>query len=115
MKVEEVILRAVSKQITFWQAAQILRMSPRHLRRVLQRYRRCGFEGLLDRRKGRPSAKRMPWAVAEQVLGWYREKYFDFSARHFHDASVSAHSICSFTSRCSGLVVMKMSLVQLTD
>jgi hypothetical protein len=39
MKVEEVILRAVSGQITFWQAARILRMSPRHLRRVMQRYR----------------------------------------------------------------------------
>jgi len=47
MKVEEVILRAVSGQITFWQAARILRMSPRHLRRVLQRYRQSGFDGLL--------------------------------------------------------------------
>lgn len=60
MKVEEVILRAVSGQITFWQAARILRMSPRHLRRVLQRYRHSGFDGLLDRRKGRPSTKRVP-------------------------------------------------------
>ena len=37
MKVEEVILRAVGGQITFWQAAQILRYSPRHLRRGLLR------------------------------------------------------------------------------
>ena len=60
MKVEEVILRAVSQQITFWQAARILRISPRHLRRVMQRYRHGGFDGLLDRRRGRlsSSAKR---------------------------------------------------------
>jgi len=60
-------------------------VSPRHLRRVLQRYRHSGFDSLLDRRKGRPSAKRMPWAVAEQVLCLYREEYFDFSVRHFHE------------------------------
>lgn len=93
MKVEEVILRALSKQITFWQAARILRMSPRHLRRVMQRYRHGGFDGLLDRRRGRPSAKRMPWAVAEQVLGLYREKYFDFSVRHFHEKLREEHGI----------------------
>ncbi len=93
MKVEEVILRAVSKQITFWQAAWILRISPRHLRRVMQRYRRCGFDGLLDGRKGRPSAKRVPWAVAEQVLCLYREKYFDFSVRHFHEKLREEHGI----------------------
>src|SRR5258708_7100969 len=33
MKVEEVILRVVGKRLTFWQAAWILRISPRHLRR----------------------------------------------------------------------------------
>jgi transposase len=93
MKVEEVILRAVSGQITFWQAAWILRISPRHLRRVLQRYRRSGFAGLLDRRKGRPSAKRVPWAVTEQVLRLYRERYFDFSVRHFHEKLCEQHGI----------------------
>jgi transcriptional regulator GlxA family with amidase domain len=40
MKVQEVLLRAVGKQITFWQAAHILRISPRHLRRLFERYRR---------------------------------------------------------------------------
>src|SRR6267154_1586209 len=93
MKVEEVILRALSKQITFWQAAHIARVSPRHLRRLYEPYRRHGFDGLYDRRKGRPSAKRVPWAVAEQVLCLYREKYFDFSVRHFHEKLREEHGI----------------------
>ncbi len=101
MKVEEVILRAVRGQITFWQAAHILRMSPRHLRRVMQRYRRDGFDGLLDRRKRRPSAKRVPWTVAEQVLCWYREKYFDFSVRHFHEKLCEDHGICAVAKTVS--------------
>jgi hypothetical protein len=39
---------------------------------------------LFDRRRGKPSPKRVPVAVVEQVLGLYREKYFDLNARHFH-------------------------------
>jgi hypothetical protein len=77
-----VILRAVSKQITSW-----------HLRRVLERCRRDGFAGLLDCRKGRPSAKRLSWAITEQVLCLYREKYFDFSVRHFHEKLHEEHGI----------------------
>src|SRR5437867_5378296 len=93
MKVEEVILRALGKQITFWQAAHIARISPRHLRRLYDRYRRLGFDGLYDRRKGRPSPKRVPWAVVEQVLCLYREKYFDFSVRHFHEKLREEHGL----------------------
>jgi transposase len=113
MKVEEVILRALSKQITFWQAAQILRYSPRHLRRILWRYRQCGFEGLLDRRRGRPSAKRMPWAIAEQVLCWYREKYFDFSVRHFHEKLREEHGI-RYSYTCIKRLLHGAGLVQRT-
>jgi transposase len=93
MKIEQVILRALSKQITFWQAAHIARISPRHLRRLYERYRRYGFDGLYDRRKGRPSPKRVPLAIIEQVLCLYREKYFDFSVRHFHEKLREGHGI----------------------
>jgi transposase len=93
MKIEQVILRALSKQITFWQAAHIARISPRHLRRLYERYRRYGFDGLYDRRKGRPSPKRVPLTVVEQVLCLYREKYFDFSVRHFHEKLGEEHGI----------------------
>ena len=93
MKVEEVILRVLGKQLTFWQAAQILRYTPRHLRRVLGRYRYKGFDGLLDQRRSRPSPRRMPWALTEQVLSLYREKYFDFSVRHFHEKLREEHGV----------------------
>jgi len=93
MKAEEVILRALSKQITFWQAARILRISPRHLRRVYDRYRRFGFDGLYDRRRSRPSQRRVPLAVVEQVLELYREKYFDLSVRHFHEKLREQHGL----------------------
>ncbi len=111
MKAQDVILRAVSKQITFWQAAHILRISPRHLRRWYARYRWQGFDGLYDRRRGRPSPKRVPWAVLEQVLGLYRERYFDFSVRHFHEKLREQHGIAlSYT--CVKLALQGAGLVE---
>ena len=44
-----------------------------------------GFDGLYDRRRARPSARRVKVRIVEQVLGLYREHYFDFSMRHFHE------------------------------
>src|SRR5216684_1576407 len=110
MKVEEVILRALSKQITFWQAAHIARVSPRHLRRLYERYRRHGFDGLYDRRKGRPSPKRVPWAVAEPVLCLYREVYFDFSVRHFHEKLCAEHGI-HYSYTCIKVLLQGAGLV----
>jgi hypothetical protein len=85
MKFQEVILRAVSKQITWMQAAEILGMSDRNMRRYRNRLEKGGYDGLLDRRTQRPSPKRVPMAEVERVLTLYREKYFDFNVRHFHE------------------------------
>ena len=77
MKVQEVMLQAMAKKITWWQAAEILGISDRHMRRWRERYEESGYNGLFDRRRGRAVApKRVPVAVVEQVLGLYREKLF---------------------------------------
>jgi transposase len=93
MKIQEVILRAMAKKITWWQAAEIIGMSDRQMRRLHWRYREHGYDGLLDRRMGKPSPKRVPLAVAEQVLGLYQEKYFDLNVRHFHEKLREQHQI----------------------
>ena len=53
MKVQEVILRAIGKRITWWQAAEILGISCRSMRRWRWRYEQYGYDGLYDRRWGR--------------------------------------------------------------
>ena len=93
MKVQEVILRAMAKKITWWQAAEIIGISDRQMRRWRERYEEHGYDGLMDRRRGRPSQKRVPLAEAEQVLGLYREKYFDLNVRHFHEKLREQHGI----------------------
>src|SRR6058998_524678 len=58
MKVQEVILRALSGQLTWLQAADILGRSPRSIRRLRWRYERYGYDGLFDRRRRTPSPRR---------------------------------------------------------
>src|SRR3979411_1276549 len=52
MKVQEVILRAMAKKITWWQAAEIVGISDRHMRRWRERYEEFGYDGPFDRRRG---------------------------------------------------------------
>ena len=93
MKVQEVILRAMAKKITWWQAAEILGTSDRHLRRIRERYEQFGYESLFDRRRNHPSPRRVPFAQVEKVLVLYREKYFDLNIRHFHEKLREQHGI----------------------
>ena len=93
MKIQEVILRAMAKKITWWQAAEIIGITDRQMRRWHWRYKEFGYDGLLDRRVGKPSPKRVPLAVVEQVFALYREKYFDFNVRHFHEKLEQEHEI----------------------
>src|ERR1041385_7907576 len=93
MKVQEVILRAIAKQITWWQAAEIIGISDRQLRRWQRRYEEHGYTGLIDRRRGRVSERQVPLTTVEEVLRLYKEQYFDFNVRHFHEKLVADHNI----------------------
>jgi transposase len=93
MKIQEVILRAVAGKITWWQAAEIIGISDRQMRRWHRRYRMHGYDGLYDRRRGKPSPRRVPLETVEKVLGLYREKYFDLNVRHFHEKLREEHGI----------------------
>jgi hypothetical protein len=60
---------------------------------VARRYEEFGYDGLFDRRQGKPSPKRVSLAQVEQVLGLYRERYPDLNVRHFHEKLREQHQI----------------------
>ncbi|MGH9882567.1 MAG: ISNCY family transposase [Pyrinomonadaceae bacterium] len=93
MKLQDVMLRAMAKKITWYQAAEILGISCRQMQRWKTRFRHEGYEGLFDRRRGIPSPKRVPLATVEEVLRLYQEQYFDFNVRHFHEKLKHDHQI----------------------
>ena len=93
MKAREVITRALSGEINWMQAAEILGMTDRHLRRWRNKWEKYGYEDLFDRRMKRPSPKRVALGDLEQVLRLYREKYFDLNVKHFVEKLHEQHRI----------------------
>lgn len=93
MKVQEVIMRAISGSILWSEAAEIIGVSCRTMRRWKRRYEAYGYDGIFDRRCQRPSPKRVPMATVQAVLRLYREEYGDFNVSHFHEKLVEDHGI----------------------
>jgi len=93
MKVQEVILRAMAGKLKWWEAAEIIGISDRTMRRWRERYEEDGYSGLYDYRKRQPSPKRIAVKTLETVLQLYRENYFDFNVRHFHEKLREEHQI----------------------
>ena len=93
MKVQDVLLKAMAKKITWWAAAEILGVTDRTMRRWRKHLEKDGYAGLADRRKGKPSGHRIPLATVEKVLGLYKETYYDLNIRHFHEKLRDEHAI----------------------
>jgi transposase len=93
MKLHDVLLKAMAKKITWWEAAEIIGVTDRTMRRWRERLKADGYSGLVDRRKAKPSDKRVPVAKVEEVLRLYREQYFDLNMRHFHEKLHEKHGI----------------------
>src|SRR5664279_766927 len=93
MKLQEVLLRPTAGKIKWRQAAELIGISERQMRRWRQRYEAEGYQGLLDRRRRKPSSRRVPKAQADEVLSLYRDRYFDLNVRHFHEKLVEEHRI----------------------
>jgi transposase len=85
MKLQDVILKAMAKKLSWIEAAEIAGMSVRNLQRKRQAYIEHGYNGLFDQRRGKRSIHRVPMATAERVLALYRDKYADFNVQHFHE------------------------------
>ena len=93
MKVQEVIMKAMAGKLKWVEAAEILGVTDRSMRRWRGRLAEHGYDGLYDYRKKQPSPKRLPVATLERVLKLYQEKYFDFNVKHFHEKLVEEEKI----------------------
>jgi transposase len=90
-RIVETIGRWRSGALSCMEAAEVLGMSERHFRRLRDRYEAEGAEGLIDRRRGRVSGRRVPVDRIEWLLTEYRTRYFDFTVKHFHERLRAEH------------------------
>ena len=90
-RIVEAIGRWRSGALSCVEAAEALGMSERHFRRLRDRYEAAGAEGIVDRRLGRASARRVPVDRIAWVVETYRTRYADFTVKHFHEHLVRDH------------------------
>jgi len=93
MTMQEVILRAMSGRQTWLQAADVLGISPRTMRRWKWKYETLGYDGLWDRRRRTPSPRRAPVAEVQRLLRLYRARYQGFNGRHFYEIARREHGV----------------------
>jgi transposase len=86
-----VLDRYVSSQLSQIEAAELLGISERTFRRWCVRFEAGGDAGLLDRRLGKASGKRVPVDRADEVESLYRTRYSGFTARHFYEHLAREH------------------------
>ena len=84
MKFRDVIVQAMDGKLTWWQAAEILGVTTRTMRRWRRRYQQYGVSGLQDLRRVDHSPHGVPEAEVKRWLRLYRERYRGFNVRHFY-------------------------------
>jgi transposase len=91
MRFSSLLERQERGEITQAEAAEMLGVHVRTFQRWSARYEDEGEAGLADRRMGRRSPRRAPQEELERMLGLYRDKYGDFTVKHFHEQLVERH------------------------
>ena len=107
---EDALARFRRRSIVAEEAGELLGVSGRHFRRLCVHFDDEGTEGLRDRRLGRVSPRRSDASRIGRMCGLYRERYRDFTVKHFHEVLVAEHNckLCYTVTRlalqASGLV-----------
>jgi transposase len=89
----EVMQRLKDKRLTQKEAAQVLGISLRQVKRLWQAYRKRGAKGLVSRRRGRASNNRLDAGVMQQALDLIQEKYRDFGPTLAHEKLTEVHGL----------------------
>jgi transposase len=91
MKFLSILSRYEAAEFSQLEAAELLGVGERTFRRWRQRYDEDGEAGLLDRRLGKVSSKRVPADREAEIEALYRGRYSGFTAKHFHEHLVRDH------------------------
>src|ERR1700722_15881897 len=91
IKFKDILGRYEAAEFTQLEAAELLGIGERTFRRWRVRFEDDGEAGLLDRRLGKASGKRVPVDREGEVEALYRMRYSGFTAKHFHEQLLQRH------------------------
>src|SRR6201993_4925833 len=89
----EIITKAIAKRLSWIQAAEIIGIKPRQMRRIRWQVEHYGLEAVMDQRGGRPRRKRIKAGTIELLCRLKRDIYPDFSLRHFYEHVTEKHGV----------------------
>jgi transposase len=90
-KFRDVLSRWERRELSMMEAGEILGCSERQFRRYRDRYEEDGLDGLVDRRLGKASARRVPVDEVAWMLAEYRTHHLGWNVKHFHEHLVKHH------------------------
>src|SRR5947199_3510356 len=91
MRFSSLLDRTEAKELTQAAASELLGINVRTFQRWAERFEAEGDDGLVDLRMGRRSPRRAPEEELERMLGLFRDKYADFTVKHFHEQLQKRH------------------------
>ena len=91
LKFRDVLSRWERKELSAMEAGELLGCSERQFRRYRRRFEEDGAAGLIDRRLGRASAKRVPLDEIAWMVEQYRTHYVGWNVKHFHERLQRQH------------------------
>jgi transposase len=89
----EAMQRIKDKRLTQKEAARILKLSVRQIKRLFKAYKARGAKGLVSARRGKPSNHHLEEQVKQQALDLLKGKYEDFGPTLAHEKLTEVHGI----------------------
>lgn len=89
----EIMHRLQDKRLKQSEAASMLAISVRHVKRLLRAYRKAGAVALISKRRGKPGNHRLPQKTLDLALNLIQAKYADFGPTLAHEKLTEVHHL----------------------
>jgi len=88
-----IIESTIHRYITQVAAAKQLKLSVRQVKRLVSNYHLEGPQGLVSKRRGKPSNNRIADAIRQEALALIQSRYSDFSPTFAHEKLTECHQL----------------------
>lgn len=102
-----VIRQTMEKKLTQVKAGTLLGLTPRHIRRLIERVAQAGDQGLAHRGRGKPSNRQIPEKVQTKALTLYAQRYGGFGPTLAAEKLAERHGITISAETVRGWLLAK--------
>jgi hypothetical protein len=89
----DIIQKAINKELKGTEAAQILNLTTRHIRRLKKKVEKDGLQGLVHAGRGKPSQRKIPSKELEKIKKLLQKHYSDFGPTFATEKLAEKHKI----------------------